>query len=486
MSITFAQIPSRLRIPGVFIEQTAQLISSGDRQNTALHLGYASGGTAEPDTIYKLGSLAEAYALFGTYSTLAAMAEQHFRLNTGLVLYAAAISPPSASTAATGSISIDEAATADSTLSARIADELIQCSIESGDSASTIAGNLASAINDAAASLVGATFTGDTVELTAQLPGLLGNSIPLVVGYNSEEVPTIAITVTEMAGGSGVPDLEPVIESLGEDNYDYIVTAFTDTNSLETLDTFAETRWHAMAGFNVETLIMYVIADTQANSVTKGLEQNSPFLIPHASGKAPQAPWIWAAAVCAIESDSLTNDPAAPLTGKQISGLKAPKACWNWKLRNELLYNGMSTFTTDRACNVYLEKVITSYKEDEKGIADASYLSVNVPELMRNIRRVQSAYLSSKFTGYKLSDYPEQHASGNKITSADGVRAALIGLYQQDLVNDRAWCTDNDHYKDTITVSRDADNRSRLNYYDEPTMIGQLEIIAGQSQLQHG
>lgn len=486
MSISFAQIPSRLRTPGVFIEQTAKLVSSGARQNTVLQIGYASGGTAEPDVIQKVSTESEAIALFGANSMLTAMAEQHFTLNKGLLLYAAAVTPPADHTSATGSITINDAATDDSTFSVRIADQLIQCAIEADQTATAIAAKLATAINAATGCFVGATFSDATVELTAKLPGLVGNDISVIVGYNPEEMPLIDIQIVAMSGGAGTPDLEPFIDNMGENNYDYIVTPFTDSASLQTLDTFAENRWHAMAGFNVETLIIYVINANHNDSVAKGKTQNSPFLIPHASGQAPQAPWIWAAAVCAIESDSLSNDPSASLNGKAVNGLKAPQVCSKLELRNELLYSGMSTFTSDRAGNVYLEKIITSYQEDAQGIPDASYLSINVPELMRNIRRVQSAYLSSTFKGYKLTDFPEQHASGSKITSADGIRAALIGLYQSDLVSDRSWCTDNEHYVDTIYAVRDSDSRSRVNYYDEPTMIGVLEIIAGQSQLQHG
>ena len=105
---------------------------------------------------------------------------------------------------------------------------------------------------------------------------------------------------------------------------------------------------------------------------------------------------------------------------------------------------------------------------------------------MRNIRRVQSAYLASVFKGFKLTDYPDQHPSGHKITGVDGIRAALIGFYKQNLIEDRAWCTDSDHYKDTLIVERDTDSRTRVNYSDEPVMIGQLETIAGKSELQHG
>ena len=486
MSLSFDQIPSRLRIPGVFIEQTAKLASSGDRLNNVLHLGYARGGNAEQDVIYKVTDTVHAKELFGEYSILTEMADRHFALNNGLTLDAAAIKPPTAQVYATGSIGISTAATADSLLTIRIADQVVSAELVAGDSTEAIATALAAAINAAAGCLVSAVADADIVELTASLPGLLGNDISLVTEYYREEALPVEIIVDSMSGGTGKPDLSVVLDSMGEDYYDYLVTPFTDGASLTVIDEAVEQRWHAMAGFNVETLVIYAIADTFANTVATGKLQNSPFLIPHAIANAPQAPWIWAASVCAIESDSLTNDPAAPLTGKEVPGLKAPKECWNWEKRNELLYSGMSTFTSDRAGNVYLEKVITSYQTDSQGLADASYLSINVPELMRNIRRVQSAYLASVFKGFKLTDYPDQHPSGHKITGVDGIRAALIGFYKQNLIEDRAWCTDSDHYKDTLIVERDTDSRTRVNYSDEPVMIGQLETIAGKSELQHG
>lgn len=489
MTISFKQIPARLRVPGAFIEQTSKVNASGARLNTVLHLGLASGGSAEENTIYKIGDEDEAAELFGTDSILMAMAERHFTLNTGLMLYAGAAKPAQANTAAKATIVINEPADKDSLLSVRLNDVLISIAVTDAQTPTVIATALAAAINASKAdngTPANATATDDTVELVATIPGMLGNSIPLMVGYNPEEIPKVDLTVTAFNGGAGEPDLAPLLEDMAEDYYDYIVTPFAGNAALRALDTAIEERWHAMAGLSVQSLGIWAFAGDHAAAVAKGKTQNSEFLVPIATSDAPQAPWIWAASLAAVASDPLTNDPAAPLTGLEIGGLKAPKTCWNWKKRNELLYSGMSTVTTDRAGNVYIEKLITSYQTDEKGIPDESYLSIHVPELMRNIRRVQCAHLASVYQGYKLTDFTEQHAANVKIASTESVEATLIGFYQGSLMDERAWCTDFDQYKDTIHVERDPDNRQRLNYQDFPVMIGQLEIIAGQSTLAHG
>jgi phage tail sheath gpL-like len=485
-TIPFNQIPARLRVPGVYIEQTAKLQSTGERLNTVLHIGYANGGSADPNEIYKIGSLSEARALFGGNSMLAEMADRHLRLNKGLVLYQVAVPPPTAHTAALGAIQIDAPAAAAGLLSVRIADRLISISLTKAQTETQIATALAAAINAEPTCWVEADVTGALVGIEAKIPGLLGNQIPIITGYNFEERPPIAITITPMSGGTGAPDLTAALAEMGENPYDNIVSAFLDTANLQRLDETVAERWHAMAAYNIESIVYGVEFGTHATLQAAGKQRNSEFVSIMGVEGAPQTPWVWAASTVAIAADRLTNDPSQPVTTAEVPGLKAPRKCWNWKQRNELLYSGVSTFTSDKAGNVYLEKLITTYQVDPQGYPDASYLSIHVPELMRNVRRVQNAMLATAFRGYKLTDYPEQHAGGQKITSPAGITAYLISIYEKHLIGQRSWCTDFFHYKATIRAERDPDNRSRINYHDEPVMIGQLDIIAGQSELQHG
>ena len=488
-TIPFNQIPARLRVPGVYIEQTSKLIGTGDRLNTVLHIGYANGGSADPNEIYKISSLSEARALFGGASMLADMAERHLKINKGLILYQVAVPPPAAHTAATGSIEINAPATAASLLSVRIADRLISISLSKDQTETQIAAALATAINADTACLVAASAVGDTVELVAKIPGLLGNQIPILTGYSFEERPPIAITVTALSGGAGAPDLTAALEAMGEDPYDNIVSAFLDTANLQRLDETVAERWNAMAAFNIQSIVYGVEFGSHATIVANGKQRNSEFVSILGVDGAPQAPWVWAASLVAVISDRLTNDPSAPITTAEIPGLKAPRKCWGWKPRNELLYSGVSTFTSDKAGNVYVDKLITTYQFDPQGYPDASYLSIHVPELMRNIRRIQQAMLASAFRAYKLTDTPERHAGGQKIASPSTVAAYLYSIYSKELIDKRSWCTDtlpDSTYKKTLRVERDPDNRQRINYHDEPIMIGQLEIIAGQSELQHG
>jgi phage tail sheath gpL-like len=363
---------------------------------------------------------------------------------------------------------------------------LISIAITASQTTASIATALAAAINLDSACWVTAEYADNDVTLEAKFMGVLGNEIPVVVGYNFEEVPPINITVTRMSGGAGTPDLNNVISNLGENPYDYIATPFTDSASLQALDQAVAERWHAMAAFNIQSVVYGVVSGTYDAISAKGKSLNSEFITLVGVDGQPQTSWIWAASLVAAVSDPLTNDPAAPITTLELLGLKAPRKCWNWKLRNELLFSGISTFTSDKAGNVYVDKLITTYQYDAQGYPDASYLSIHVPELMRNIRRIQAAALASSFRGYKLTDYPEQHAGGQKIISTDGIKAFLVALYGRSLMDERAWCTDANHYAESLLVERDPENRQRINYHDEPVMIGQLEIIAGHSELQHG
>ena len=485
-TIPYLQIPARLRVPGVYIEQTSTLASTGERLNTALHLGYARGGKSTSNKIYQVDSLAKSRELFGANSMLAEMAAAHFSINKSVVLYQVEVPPPEVNVAAKGEIKVRTQATTSGVLSVRIADRLVSVAVAKNETAAEIATALATAIRADLNGWVTAESVDDVVNLESKVPGALGNTLSVLVGEDFEETPPIAVTVSAMTGGAGVPDLSAALAAMAEDPYDYIVTPFVDNNSLLALDAAVAERWDAMAAFNIQSIVFGVANGWHENLLAKGAAQNSEFISLLGVSGAPQAPWVWAASLVAVASQRLTNDPSAPIVGAEIPGLKAPNHCANWKQRNELLYSGISTFTANRAGNVYIEKLITTYQRDAQGYPDASYLSIHVLELMRNIRRVQQSLLATTLRGFKLTDYPEQHTGGQKITSIQGIRATLIGIYDQHLVGERSWCTDKQHYLDTIRVERDPDNRTRINYHDEPVMIGQLEIIAGQSDLQHG
>ena len=152
-------------------------------------------GTATAATIYTPASADEADTLFGQGSELALMYRAAARVYPGANLKCVAVAEPS-NTKGTATLVFANAATAAGVVRVTIAGQLCEeVSVASGDTAATIATNVAHAVNRLANSPVTATVSTATVTLTAKHGGTRGNNLCFGV--------QITATATTCASGGG-------------------------------------------------------------------------------------------------------------------------------------------------------------------------------------------------------------------------------------------------------------------------------------------
>lgn len=149
-------------------------------------------GNATPNVAIPVGSVAQAGSLFGVGSMLYRMVVAFFASNTSQQLWCLPIADPSG-TAATGSIVVTSG-NSSGLISLYIAGQLVTVSVNSTDTATTIATNIAAAINALTSLPVTATAASGVVSLTCQWIGLTGNDIVIIPNYHGvasgEQYPT--------------------------------------------------------------------------------------------------------------------------------------------------------------------------------------------------------------------------------------------------------------------------------------------------------
>jgi len=90
-----------------------------------------------------------------------------------------------------------------------------------------------------------------------------------------------------------------------------------------------------------------------------------------------------------VASYYLNIDPGRPLQTLAFAGRAAPAVSdrFTWAERNQLLYDGIATFTVDASGGVLIERAITTYRLNSSGLSDDSYLDVETLFTLFYLRR---------------------------------------------------------------------------------------------------
>ncbi len=478
MSISFNAIPENLRTPGSFIEFEPRAANWSELKKVLL-IGYGNDGEGDGNLgeIYPIARTDIARTRFGYTSMLARMASTFKELNPELDLYAIALKKPAATASAFGKIKVDADATTASVFNLWIDGTKVAIAVNASDTAATIAAHLANAINAEPFSPVLAVATDNEVALTAKYPDEIGNSITLstTLYQHKNKVPH---TITKMAYGAGSPDLQAVIDAMGELQYHYVVNPFMDDEQLTLLENEMDSRWGPMR--QVDGRVFMARAGSYESIRDFGQQHNSPHFTCMGIFDSATPHWLAATINCAIASHLLDIDPARPLQYLKMPGFIAPNLKLSREERNTLLYSGISTFRVEFDGSCQIERQITMYQRNDQSFTDDAYLDINVPETLSMMRQLQRYTIMSKFPRYKLAQSANLYGSGQKIVTPKMIKAELITLYETEFMYNKGWVQDLDHYTKNLLVEIHPDDSDRVDYRDQPTLIGQFRILAGQ------
>lgn len=484
--VSFNQIPDNIRVPLFYAEVDGSQAAQFQINQRALLIGSKlDAAPATVDAPVFVTSVAEARAQFGAGSLLAQMVERYRANDAFGELWALPVEDDGAAVAATGTVTITGTATAAGTLVLYIGGRRLRVGVASGATAGVVGDAISAAI--AADADLPVTATDDdagVVTLTAKNAGATGNDIDVRVNYlgntGGESTPAgLSVAIVAMSGGATNPDVTAALASLGDEEFDFVASAFADTANLDLYqaewnDTTGRWSWsrqiygHVFAG----------LKGTVSSLLSFGAGRNDRHATLIGVNGSPTPPWEWAAAWTAQASIAVREDAARPWQTLRLTGVKAPAIPDRFTLsqRNSLLYGGIATFTVSGDGGVAIERSVTTYQENAFGQDDPSFLDVQTAyQLTEIIRRLRQA-ITTKYPRHKLADNGTQFGAGSAIVTPNVIKAELISQYG---IMEAAGLVENAAaFKANLIVERDADDPNRVNVLYPPDLINQLRVFA--------
>lgn len=477
--IAFNDIPANIRVPGVYVEFDNRLAGNavidfkllvlGQRLNT----GTVAAGV--PTRVSSNNAQTEEY--FGRGSMVAEMVKTIKAAQPWLETWVIALDDNAAGAQATGTVTIGGAPTAAGTLNLYIAGKRVQLAVASGEAAATTAANLVAAINADTTLPVTAAAVAAVVTLTARHKGEAGNGIDVRTNYYGESLPKgLTAAIVAMAGGTANPDIASAIAAMGDTWWNWIVMPYTDATNLTALETELTSRYGPQRHIGARAFTAY--RGTAAASGTFGSGRNSEHVSCLGTGISPTPPYIFAAVNAVVAGFSLMNDPARQLRTLKLPGVLAPsmQSRFTDTERNELLYDGISTYSVDSDGTVRIEEQITMYQLNASGLGDDSYLYINTPETWERYRFEQRYLFSQKFPRHKLAKDTEKVGPGQPVMQPKIAKVELLALYKK--LQERGLVQDYERYKETLLCQINGSNPNRLDIYDSPVLVGNLRVTA--------
>lgn len=485
MTIGFKQIPQNIRVPLFYAEVDASRANTANSNQRALIIGQIlAAGAAVPNTPIISQGVADAKTQGGQGSILAQMVDTYRKNDTFGELWLLPLADDASAVAATGTITYTAANTAVGVHSLYIGGYLVSVTLATGQTVTQIATAVAAAINAINDLAVTATAAAGVVTLTAKNKGLAGNDIDIRVNYRGvpggEVTPAgLTFTIVAMASGAVNPSLTTGLANLQSMPFDFIVMPYTDTTSLNALQSFLNDstgRW----SWNVQVYGHCFLAyrGTISGQTTLGLTRNDQHASILGFYDSPTPNWQWAAAFAAASAASLRVDPGQPLQTVVLQGVLAPPLASQFPLtaRNTLLYDGISTFTVGTDGTVRIENAITTYQQNAFGQPDNSYLEVETMFLLTYVLRFMATLVTTKYARVKLAADGTNVAPGSNIVTPSVIRADLIAAYQTLEYN--GYVQNSAAFAQAIIVQQNSSNPNRVDVLWPGTLINQLRIFA--------
>lgn len=490
MSISFNSIPINIRTPGRYVEFDNSNAVKGTpaMPHLALCIGQvktAGTGTVavKTPTLIPSGPAAEGY--FGVGSQIAEMCKAFKVADPYTELWAIALGDDVAGVVAEGTITLDGTATADGTLYAYIGGILIRAAVAEDDTSDDVATTLAAAIEDCDALPVSAAVNGvttDQVDITCKWKGTTGNDIPLAVNFQMGDAYPAGITAVavQMASGAVSPDYADAITAMADTQFHTIALGVVDATNIALVEAELDTRFGPMV--QTEGMAFTAAHGTQGDLTTLGNARNSPHVCIMGAGKSPTAPWIWAAAVAAVDAREVQIDPARPMQSLLIPGTVAPdlSLAFTRAERNILLTDGIATYTVDASGNCRIERLITTYQTNDLSVPDTSYLDSEIMRTLAYLRYSINARIGLRFPRHKLASDGTNFSPGQAIVTPSIIRNELLSLFREWERDGLA--EDYDTFKEGLLVERNGNDANRVDALIPPDVINQFRVFAGQIQ----
>jgi phage tail sheath gpL-like len=479
--ITFNLVPNDIRVPGSYVEFDASKALSGmpsvPLKILVIGQRLATGAVAALTPV-RITNAAEAVAAFGRGSMLAMGIAALKAVNDKTECWAIGLADDGAAVAAAGTITVTGPATAAGTIALYIGGKRLTIGVASGDTANAIAAAIEAKIDADLDLPVTAAVAGAVVTVTARNKGTAGNDIDIRHSYyQGEGLPAgTGLAIVAMAAGATNPDVGTVWPVIGDERFDFVVLPFADAATLNTADAEMERRSGPQVAVDGVAVAGY--RGTLGNALALGTTRNCEFTSIVASKSMPTHPFAFACAYYGVVAYHAAIDPARPFQTLTVSGIVPPLLVDRFTAaeREQLLRDGLSTFTVDADGSVRIERPVTTYQTNPQALDDPSWLDLNIPLLLAAIRRVWRIRYSTRYPRHKLANDGAAFGSGQAVITPRAAAAENVSIYRD--LEEAGWVDDIEGFKRDQLVERDATDRSRLNMLLPVRLIGAFRVMA--------
>lgn len=485
MTISFNNIPNNIKVPLFYAEMDSSAANTIQDSGASLIVAYSLvESSIERNKLIIMPTADQAKKLAGRGSQLSRMVEAYRNIDNFGELFVIAVDEPTAGSNATGTIQISGTAEETGILSLYIGNSKIQSRVTVSDTAEAIANGLHNTINANPDLPVTASVSNSTITLTAKHKGLSGNDIPLCFNYygtlGGEENPDgLNIVITQMNGGTGTPDLTPVIAAMGDKLLDFIAFPFNDLSSLATFNHEMDDtkgRWSY-----VRQLYGHVYTAKKGDLselVEFGDKLNYQHITVAGYEKTIQTSIDELIAMrTARNAIFIRNDPARPTQTGLLNGALPASDSNQFTLTEQqsLLSHGIATAYVSSG-NLLIQRDITTYQHNSYGIADNSYLDSETLHTLAYVLRKLRSVITSKYPRHKLANDGTRFGAGQAIITPAVAKAEINATYRQlELLG----LVENfDLFKKNLIVERNVNDPNRLDVLFPPDLVNQLRVFA--------
>lgn len=479
--VDFVSIPSGIRTNSILAEFDPTQARSGTalKPFRVLLIGGRTdeGATAEL-VLSRVTGADDAGGQFGAGSTLHNLAQFYFR-NGGQFLETYAVAVDDTGTAAVRTITVTGAQTQAGTIFLYVCGRRLPITVAAStasDTLTVIAARIAAAINAKVELPFTATSALGVVTITAKNAGTCGSDADLRLNYNPGEItcPGLAVAFAQTTPGANNADVSGVWAVLGEDQYDVVISAFDDSADFDELDGELEDRWGPIRANDGLAFVAKRATLSAATTFANGKNSKHVCLLPM---QAPlESPHEIAGAFGGVAARYGSQDPSRPFQTLELIGIHAPATAdrFDWYERNQLLYDGCSTYKVAPGGKVVIDRIITTYQKNALNAADDAFLKAETRLTLSFLRYDFVNKWALRFPRAKLSsDDTFTPAPGQQWVTPSVATAEAVAIFQgwQEL----GLVEDLDAFKEQLVVEITGD---QLNFVLPPDLIGQLIVTA--------
>lgn len=470
-----------LRVPFVYAEFDPSRAFQGPavlRYKTLLIGLRTTGGSVAELILKTLTSADKAAEYFGNGSMLHRMAISYFANNKITETFAIALDDSATGVPATGTFTITGPATADGVMVFYIAGTRIPITVTDTDTETVIGDALEAAVTADVTLPVGASNAAGTVTITAKNDGESGNDIDLRTNYYANEIYPAGTgnTTIGMASGANNPDIQDVIDVLGDTWYNIFICPLNDATNMglietELADRFAYTRM-------IDGLYITSKTGVIAALSTYGNLRNSPHVVCMHSQLVATYIGDFVGAVggnIALEGEI---DPARPFQTLELIGILPPADTERFTTaeNDTLLFDGIATFFVDQSNKTRIQRAITMYQTNDAGAADTAYLDANTLLTLMYLRYDFRTSIQTKYSRAKLADDGTNFGAGQQVITPKIGKAEAVAKFRQ--WEAQGLVENIDQFKTDLVCERSDSDPNRLNWILPPDLINQFRVGA--------